>query len=1048
MTATTQAPDLEGRLRAVVPATRLVREWHLRKVLHRLAEDGEPVSVHPGLPVWVGRDRLREMDVLPDPVFAGSESPLLLLTVPGDRFPHDRPEPEVLRHYWRLLFRAAVEAELRKQSEAGLLTPEVARARLAALGPDAEIEARFVLEADHVVPRGADDVTVYVAFVATFAEYARFDPPGLRWVFPSLPDPGPGLVVVAGGVAFDRLLAQTRPDGAADAVRPAGTDADVEAGSDEQARDGSGELLALSRRAAATGNHVRAAILRTRAGGSGWAMIRSGLVPRLADVLGWDERTTRAWGNALGPLLRAASRGTWPRAARALYDLQKIPADLEGGLYTVDPVEWATTFGRRPLRRPLTRARSVILHRHLVAARKHLVRARVPAPDRDRLDALIVGELHRVEDRIRSELGPVVRDVLDEVGLRPTNLPEHVARDKVVAELLDLVCGRGFLRFGDLRDAVSRNQLKMPDLRGPVEMVRGDPLLRADERLAVELDGVYHRGEAYLRLIQRGTAAVFGTSVGRWLSKYVLFPFGGAFLAVEFARYLAYEFGKLTGHVHSLLPRPPDEEPVLEALVGGTAEAIPAPVEAAHHGVVLTPESVAVTVVLGFLFLGLLYWPAFRAAVHAGLSAAWAGLRFAVVTLPLAAWRSPPVRALRDNIVTRFVNRYVGTGLVVGLVTALVFILLGGGPIQTLTGAGVMFGLATLLVNTPFGRQLEDETAEAFADAWRVLRVNLVPGLVAWVVWAFRELAGVVERGLYSVDEWFRFREGQPKPSLALKAVLALVWFPIAYFVRFAFMLLLEPQINPVKHFPVVTVSHKLLLPLIGAVSDATGLAKATATLLIGGIPGIFGFIAWELKENWRLYAANRPRALPRASLGHHGETMRGLLRPGFHSGTVPGLYKKLRAALRRAERTGRPPRAGRLTHGLADVAHAVEDFARRELVPLLRSAGDWDGLTPRVAGVRVGVQTISLGLDVPELGGPPLRLAFDHRDGQIVARVAESGWLGRLTPAQREVLDVALGGFAALGCAGPPVAVERVGPILVWPRWVQFWERANRQPG
>jgi hypothetical protein len=609
------------------------------------------------------------------------------------------------------------------------------------------------------------------------------------------------------------------------------------------------------------------------------------------------------------------------------------------------------------------------------------------------------------------------------------------------------VCDRGFIRLGDLRDAISRNQLKMPDLRGPVELIRGDPLLRADERLAVELDGVYHRGEAYLRWIQRGTAAAFGTPVGRWLSKYVLFPFGGAFLTVEFAKYLAHEVGKLYDFIHGLLPRPAGEEPVLEALVGGTAEAVPVAEEAAHHGVTLTPESVAVTAALGVLVLGLLYWPAFRSAVLAGLLAAWAGLRFAVVDLPLAVWRSPPVRVLRDNAVTRFVNRYFGTGLVTGLLTALVFILLGGGPSQTATGAGIMFGLATLLVNTPFGRRLEDETAEALSDAWRVLRVNLIPGLVAWVVWAFRELAGLVERGLYSVDEWFRFREGQPKPSLALKVVLALVWFPIAYLVRFAFMLLLEPQINPVKHFPVVTVSHKLLLPLIGAVSEATGLTKATATLIIGGIPGIFGFIAWELKENWRLYAANRLPALPRASLGHHGETMRGLLRPGFHSGTVPALYKKLRAALRRAERTGEPPRVARQTQGLADVAHAVECFAERELVPLLRAAGSWDGLTPCVAGVRVAVQTISLELDVPELDRPPLRLAFDHRDGRIVARVAHPGWLDRLTAAQREVLDVALGGFAVLGSAGPPVGVGPVEPALDWPGWVQFWERANRQP-
>ena len=51
--------------------------------------------------------------------------------------------------------------------------------------------------------------------------------------------------------------------------------------------------------------------------------------------------------------------------------------------------------------------------------------------------------------------------------------------------------------------------------------------------------------------------------------------------------------------------------------------------------------------------------------------------------------------------------------------------------------------------------------------------------------------------------------------------------------------------------------------------------------MIFTGIPGIFGFLAWELKENWRLYAANRPPRLKPVVLGHHGETMRGLLRPG-----------------------------------------------------------------------------------------------------------------------------------------------------------------------
>jgi hypothetical protein len=1038
-------PDLEGRLRAVVPAVRLVRERHLRKVLHRLADEGGRVAIQPDLPLWIARDRLREMDVLPDAVFDGTDNPLLLLTDPRDRMPRARPEAEVLRHYWRLLFRAAVEAELTKQTEAELLTVEAARERLAALGPEVELEARFVLEADHLIPRGADDRSVYVAFVATIAEYAQFDPHVLRWVFPSLDDPEQALRVAGGGIAFDRLFARTRPEEAADPMRNAPVDEhdepDAEGESEPDREGGTRGLLERARRAAATGNHVREAILRVRAGASGWPAIRSGLVPRLAKVLGWDDSTARAWAGALGSLLRPAARGVWPRAARALYDLQKIPVDLEGGLYTVDPVEWATTLGRRPLYRPLTRARLVVLHRHLATARNHLLRARVDPADRDRLGTLLAAESHRVEEHIRAELGPVVRGVLDEAGLRPANLPERVARDKLVAELLDRVSDRGFLRLGDLRDAVSRNQLKLPDLRGPVEWVRGDPLLRADARLAEELDGVYHRGEAYLRWIQRGTAAAFGTRVGRWLSKYVLFPFGGAFLTVEFAKYMALELGKLYGLVRGVFPTPEDEEPVLDALIGGVAEAAPPP---EHHGVALSPESVGVTIALGCLFLGLLYWPAFRAAVLAGLGLAWGVARAALVEMPAAVWRSAPVRALRNNPATRFVDRYFGTGLLACLLTAVALVLLGAGPRQTAIAAGVVFAVTTPLANTPPGRRLEDEVREAVADAWRVLRVNLLPGLVSWVLWAFRELAGLVERGLYSVDEWFRFRDGQPRRSLALKAALALVWFPVAYLVRFAFTLLLEPQINPVKHFPVVTVSHKLLLPLIGAVSDATGLSEATSALIIGCIPGIFGFVAWELRENWRLYAANRPEGLPRVVLGHHGETMRGLLRPGFHSGTVPALYRKLRAAVRKAERSGRVARVGRLERGLEEVAHAVRHFAERELVPLLQSAASWRGLTPRVGPVRVGVQTITVGLEVPELGGPGPRVAFDHRGEEIVARLAETGWLGRLGADRAEVLGTALAGFAAMGSA---TGVGSAGPPT-WAGWVEFWEAANRQPG
>ena len=63
------------------------------------------------------------------------------------------------------------------------------------------------------------------------------------------------------------------------------------------------------------------------------------------------------------------------------------------------------------------------------------------------------------------------------------------------------------------------------------------------------------------------------------------------------------------------------------------------------------------------------------------------------------------------------------------------------------------------------------------------------------------------------MDEWLRFREGQSRVVLASKAVLGLVWGVVAYAARVYLILLVEPQINPIKHFPVVTVAAKIMLP-------------------------------------------------------------------------------------------------------------------------------------------------------------------------------------------------------------------------------------------
>ena len=120
-----------------------------------------------------------------------------------------------------------------------------------------------------------------------------------------------------------------------------------------------------------------------------------------------------------------------------------------------------------------------------------------------------------------------------------------MARDKLIAELLDRVCERGYLRIGDLRDAISRNRLKMDDLTGFSEFFRGDALLRADIAMAYALDGVYRKGEFYLRWIQRCISIFFGTSLGRLFTLYIAVPFGGAFMGIMFMEELRHIGGKL-----------------------------------------------------------------------------------------------------------------------------------------------------------------------------------------------------------------------------------------------------------------------------------------------------------------------------------------------------------------------------------------------------------------------------------------------------------------------------------------------------------------------
>jgi TM2 domain-containing membrane protein YozV len=488
----------------------------------------------------------------------------------------------------------------------------------------------------------------------------------------------------------------------------------------------------------------------------------------------------------------------------------------------------------------------------------------------------------------------------------------------------------------------------------------------------------------------------------------VALPFGGAFILLEAVGHL-YEAAEgvvnwLSGWSTTVSGH---------GLLGGGAAAVLAKNPTLDSGGVSWQAVLAV----GVFLLLLIHWPAFRARVG---SAA----KLAFVKVPRAIRRSPLIYRLVHNPLTRFFRRYLLLPAAAGCAGAGLTALLGGDATSVGLVGGGMALLAGTFFRTPLGREVEDRFDEAMERVWRVVSVNFVVGLLTLVVHFFQAIFEAIDRGIHAVDEGLRFREGQGRAAFAFKLVFGAGWFVFAYVFRFAWNLLVEPQINPVKHFPVVTVSHKILLPLVPSLAKQLGVAEKTMWTIVFGIPGIFGFLVWELKENWKLYRANAPGGIRPIQVGSHGETVRGLLRPGFHSGTVPKAFAKLR----RGVRAGDDRRVARYRHAIEHVADDVTRFADRNFVAYLRASRRWAGEPVTLGHPVLGPNRILLTVEVG-VGRGPVDIALEERHGWIIGSLAAEGGLADVHSEQRAAFADALVGLYKR--AGVHVVREQVAAVF-----------------
>ncbi len=909
------------------------------------------------------------------------------------------PVGELLVKFWRLLFHAAAHRELNRRLAD--VTPAALRERIERVGPAAFEEARNVLVQDSLLPAKATEAAAYAEFAAVFLETRLFNPGLVSVYFPSLPPAAAVEAVLAADIDAPRLFASTQPAGAPDPAPKTDDQAD-------ESHDFYHRLRRAATRSKAAGDTVAAAIAHTRAArvapGNLTAEAQKAarediyaLIGRMQMALGVTDAEADGWKKVLPRLLDKADQGARPVEAALLYDLQRACADHEQTIYALDAVEYALSAGRTKLRRELKGQRYVRVPAHLRTAARRLAAARLTDADRQALAGLIQGTLTRAENQLRDQFRPILTTALHDAGLQPGTVPEQAALAKTVEELLDRVSSAGFLGFADVRDAIARGQMKLPDLGSANEYVRGDPLLRLDSRLAHELDGVYRRAEVYTRWLERVTAFNFGTEAGRWLTRNVTLPFGGVFLLAQFVWLLVFEY----------TPQPPAAEGEPEATFLG--------------GWNLRLWFHLAWVGVGVFFTLVIRFPRLRAALAEVGRRLYQVGRFVFWEVPLRLWASPWVRRLVASVPVQVVLNFAAKPALLAAVLCAAFPPLwetGGWAPQALTFLGCVF-----VVNTRIGRAGEAvllEIARTILDALRSF-----PAVLGWVNDIFRDLVYVLEWVLSRVEDGLRLRGTSGRAAVAVRAVAGVLWMPVAFFIRFYTVVLIEPMLNPLK-LPLSILFAKFVYPLLAVlglftlnplgsplVARLTPLIpEPVAWLLVVGtfylLPDACTFLFWEMRENWRLYRANRPKSLRPVPVGPHGETVKGLLHWGFHTGTVPRLYARLRAAEREAARTDVWQNVRTHRAALREVEEAVSRFVTRDFLAVLNNPhSGWTGPRLEVGEVNLGTNRIRLEV-VPETGAPAW-LEWEDRSGWLVAGWANGGFLAGLPDDQAGALANAL---------------------------------------
>ncbi len=954
-----------------------------------------------------------------DPFGPGSlGSSHALNTFDSDEHEIRRRQRTVLVEVWKRLFLAMVDRALLEfgktsdKSDRKMARPLV---RLGVLVPEGTIEfdevSRVLSREKCVLPDSAYPMILH-EFALVFLGLRCFSPQATGYWFPTLSPAKQDEIYAALGddLPVRDLLNRSR-------LAPW-----LEAASDEddlqsEANQYFIRLQRLADQSLEKGNLVDAAILRVRASRvapahkSNPARIMAcshlrQMVQGIHQRLGLEENQIGEATAVLDPLLEKADQGYKNREEKLLRELENIYEDVISPPQTLDLMGWILSGGTSRLRRPRILVDVIRATRFLRLAQQHLTFTRIENSARQSVEGLLRKARLVNETEVRVQIGPVLYEALKDAGFAPPSQLGQLALGQIVETLIDRILEQGFLTFQNLRDSLAVSPVKMPDLANFAQWVRGDELLRLDRRLATLLEGVYQPSELYGAMLERATAASFGTGIGRFISLFVLFPYLTAFVVVAFI----YHLFKTLEH-HNLGPITPDRDMaelwVISAAVG--------------------------TVVLVFVAR-----PRVRLMTGHILGRTLDFLTWTFLDLPRKVSSSEMVQSLVLEPLS-WVLSY-GVKPVLAIMGMRYFQPLW---FEELAGWILWFVIFNVLLNMRPGLMAGALIIRSLKKAFSHLGNGLLGGaILLWQGFLKKMLTGI-DGLILLVEEWISVRQKDEGLWIAMQALLQSLWFPLGYTLRFSFMVVIEPFLNPVK-LPVCFVAMKIFYPVIGPPLhlglDGTlnfFLVEALVWVIDFIIPGAFGFFFWEFRENWRLYEANRPKRMPPAMVGPQGETLRELLEPGFHAGTIPAVYRRLRKAcdLRTTRMDFRLERAC-----LREIGEICEDLARltrRQFCDILGRCVGWQNLMTEVALPKdssledpFGIPPTGFSVRTPLLAtnrivilldwfhpgknpdNEPLAIDMEFMGSRLFARVGNPAWLALLPPEANRSLTASLAWF------------------------------------